>query len=210
MTIANAARALNLRARRRFPRARTLPNLLLMTDSRRLPDPRAALDRLPRGAAVVLRHYADDAGARDRLARALIPALRARGLRLLIAGDPRLAYEVGADGVHLPEWMVAVDGLATRRVRLRSRWIVTAACHSEHALRAAALIGADAAVLAPVFSTASHLDTPSLGAVRFTGLVRRSLIPVYALGGIDEAGARRIGDSGAVGIAGIGFAASGD
>ena len=62
----------------------------------------------------------------------------------------------------------------------------------------------DAAVLGPVFASASHPAAPSLGASRFAALVRASPLPVYALGGIDAAAAQRIARSGAVGIAAIG------
>ena len=66
--------------------------LWLFTDMVRLPDPFAAVSRLPRGAGVVLR---DDRDA-DRLAR----LCRARGLALVVAGDARLAARLGA-GLHL-------------------------------------------------------------------------------------------------------------
>lgn len=208
MTIANAARALNLRAAARHPRARALPPLIMMTDDTRLPDPVAALAGLPRGSAVILRHYGDGLAtpARLRLARTLAQACRHRGLRLLVAASPRLAAAVGAAGVHLPEWMAAASTLAART--RRPGWIVTAACHSEAALVRAARLGVDAALLAPVFPTASHPHAPVLGTVRFARIAHRSPIPVYALGGVNEAGARRLAGSGAAGIAGIGFATS--
>ncbi len=199
MTIANAARALNLRSAARHPRARDLPPLILMTDEARLPDPVAALAGLPRGSAVILRHYGDgvSASARLRLARDLARTCRRRGLRLLVAASPRLAAAVGAAGVHLPEWMVAAGTLAARM--RRPGWIVTAACHSEAALMRAARLGADAALLAPVFPTASHPHAPALGAVRFARIAHGSPIPVYALGGVDAAGARRLAGSAAAG-----------
>ncbi|MBE0530944.1 MAG: hypothetical protein IH626_08955, partial [Rhodospirillales bacterium] len=37
--------------------AHRLPLLILVTDEARLPDPAAAIRRLPPGAAVILRHY---------------------------------------------------------------------------------------------------------------------------------------------------------
>ncbi|MFM2128729.1 MAG: hypothetical protein RL477_275, partial [Pseudomonadota bacterium] len=136
-----------------------------------------------------------------RLAR----ACRQRGLILIVAGDARLARAIGAAGLHLPEWMARRNGLATRRARAPGM-ILTVACHSAPALRKAQRIGADAALLAPVLPTASHPGAPCLGALRFAALARGARLPVYALGGIDEKGARRIRDSGAAGIAGIGFA----
>ena len=76
-----------------------LPPLWLFTDSRRLPDPRPAVARLPRGlAGVVLRH--DGEPGRAALGRDLARICRARRLALVVAGDVRLAAALGA-GVHL-------------------------------------------------------------------------------------------------------------
>jgi thiamine-phosphate pyrophosphorylase len=213
MTIASVARSLKRQAMRRHPRAAHLPALLLLTDARRLTDPLPVLSRLPRGAAVVLRDYAPERGTTSRAAAALHVrrACRARGLRLIVAGDVRLALQIGADGLHLPEWMLKRGDSAARRAThpalRRPGFIITAACHSRRALHAAARLGADAAVLAPVFATPSHPASPALGAVRFARLVRAAGIPVYALGGIGARTVRRLTGSGATGIAGIGFAA---
>lgn len=211
-TIANAARALKLRAARRRPGAaalRALPALLLLTDSERLADPVPVLARLPRGAGVILRDYDGTAGdaLRRNKARALARACRLRGLRLFVAGDARLARAIGAFGLHLPEWMVRRQPVAVAP-RMRGRLVVTTACHSAAALRRASRFGADAALLAPVLPTASHPGGRVLGPLRFAHLVRTARLPVFALGGIDAEGARRIGGSGAAGIAGIGFAAA--
>ncbi len=174
------------------------PRLALMTDENRLPDPTAAIRALPPGSLVILRHY--DAPGRAALARRLAMLCKSRRLRFLVAGDWRLAARVGADGLHLPENMAKKGpGPWSRR-----RWIVIAAAHSGRALFRAAWAGAGAALLAPVFPTASHPGRPALGAVRFAALVRRSPIPVYALGGIGPGTARRLKGTGAAGFAGIG------
>ena len=106
--LANCARALSRRANRgQGSRAwrPALPPLLLMTDQDRLGDLQdqllPAVAALPGDAGVILRHR--DPAARARLAAALAPVCRARGLVLLIAGDGSLAARVGAAGVHLPE-----------------------------------------------------------------------------------------------------------
>ena len=88
------------------------------------------------------------------------------------------------------------------------RWL-TAAAHGRAGLVRAARAGARAALLSPVFPTASHPGAPTLGPVRFAGLVRASPLPVYALGGIDARRARRLAGTGACGLAGVGaFAAA--
>lgn len=207
-TITNAARALKLRAARKCPARRRLPALVLLTDRIRLADPRPVLTRLPRGSAVILRDY--DGAQAHQEAAALVRRCHRLGLKLIVAGDLRLAQAIGADGLHLPEWMVRRAGLAARVHRWRPGFLVTAACHSAQALRRAARLGADAALLAPVLATASHPSAVTLGPLRFAGLVRRCPIAVYALGGMDGAGARRIKGSGATGIAGIGFAVGPD
>jgi len=127
-----------------------LPPLLLITDAQRLPDPAGAAERLPSGSAVLLRDY--DMVARDALAFELAEVARRRDVKLLIAGNPALAIRVGAAGIHLPE---ARAGEAWHW-RHRRQWLITIAAHSRQALRQAAMCGADAALLSPVFATASR------------------------------------------------------
>ena len=88
--------AANLKRRAKTYSAQEVPAIWLMTDELRLPDPEAAMAALPRGAAVILRHY--DAGDRAALAKRLALLCRQRGIALLIAGDWRLAAAVGAAG----------------------------------------------------------------------------------------------------------------
>ena len=193
------ARRLNSIARARTSEGRILPPLILMTDVLRLAEPAAAVSALPAGSAVILRHY----GAPDRgtLARRLVALCRRVRVRLLIAADARLAAEVGADGLHLPEALARRGAGPWRR---RPDWIVTAAAHSPAALRRAAAAGADAALLAPVFPTSSHPEAPAIGLSRFAAWCRESPLPVYALGGVSGAAARRLIAAGAAGLAGTG------
>ena len=191
-TLAEAAASLKQAA------GSSLPALVLMTDDERLADPFPAARALPAGSAIILRHYG--APERASLARRLAEVARRRGLLLLVGEDPALARRVGAAGVHLPERAIGRAGM----VRWHRDWLITAAAHSQTALRAAAAAGADAALLSPIFATASHPGARPLGLHRFAALARQSPLPVYALGGIDRARAQLLQGSGAVGIAGIG------
>jgi thiamine-phosphate pyrophosphorylase len=160
----------------------SVPPLWLFTDSRRLPDPRAAVAHLPRGlAGVVFRH--DNDPNRAALGRDLARICRARRLALVVAGDVRLAAALRA-GVHLRggHW----PGL------LRPRGFVTSSAHGFADLRRAARAGASLAFLSPVFATASHPGAPALGPTRWSGLARQSPITVAALGGIDGTSVRRL------------------
>lgn len=193
-SLAKAATALKRAARGNSG----LPALLMMTDEQRLPDPCPAAHALPAGSGIVLRHYDDP----DRLAlgRRLAAICRRRGLLLLVAGDPRLALRLGADGVHLPEHRAAACTTA-RRLGLA---VITVAAHSETAVRRAARLGADAVLLSPVFATRSHPGAPTLGPWRFARLAGSSEIAVYALGGMTADTARRLKGSRAAGVAAIG------
>jgi thiamine-phosphate pyrophosphorylase len=202
-TLTKAAANLKRRAQKRG--GKELPAAWLMTDDKRLPDPASALAALPRGSAVILRHY--DAPGRAQLARKLAAACRRRGLMLLIAGDWRLAAAVGAAGVHLPEHQ-ARRGLAPGgRLWCRAR-LLTAAAHGHRALRRAEALGAAAAILAPIFKTASHPGRASLGTARAAALIRTAGIPVIALGGVTAATVNGLRATGCAGIAGVGFAVS--
>ncbi len=175
-----------------------LPPLMLMTDEIRLPDPAAAARKLPRGCAIIVRHR--DGASRERLARQLKPIVRARDLLLLISEDAELAVRIGADGLHLPERQAS---RASHWKALRPRWLITAAAHSEQGVAGAARSGAGAVLLAPVFPTLSHPGRKSVGVVRARLLAARAQIPVYALGGINPANARRLAGSRFAGIAAI-------
>ncbi len=182
-----------------------------MTDPGRRADPLAVVAALPPGAAVILRHYQDP--DRRNLAHDMAAICRRTGVVLIVAGDARLAREVGAGGLHLPEWQ-ARRGPRHWRAWRRPGWLVTAAAHSPAALMNAREAGAAAALLSPVFSSLSHpaKENRPLGPLRFTRLAHESPLPVYALGGMDGIRglrSRRLKHSGAAGIAGIGWAKEG-
>lgn len=169
-----------------------LPALYFFTDPARTPDPEAIAARLPRGSAVVYRHFG--APERARRARRLARLCRARGLFLLIAADPELAARVGADGVHWPE---------SRLQSGRCARLVTASAHSSLGAARAAAAGVDAIVLGPVFPTRSSAGRRVLGPFRASQIARAAGVPVVALGGINaQTGAHLIG-RGFAGIAAV-------
>jgi thiamine-phosphate pyrophosphorylase len=178
---------------------KTLPRLFFFTDPTRVADLQSVARRLPRGAGVVYRAF----GAPDAVeqGRRLVRIARRRGLMLLAGADAQLAARIGADGVHLPE-------RAARRAiglkRARPGWIVTSAAHSAPAIVRGRRARADAVFVSPVFASASPSAGRPLGPLRFAQLARGARLPVFALGGIDGATARRIVRSGAAGFAAVG------
>jgi thiamine-phosphate pyrophosphorylase len=171
-----------------------LPALFFFTDPERIPDPVSAARRLPRGTAVVYRHF----GAADRAAtaRSLAEVSRALGLVLLIAGDPDLARRVGADGVHWPE-----QRLPARRGS--DAHLITASAHSAAGVARAAAFHADACILAPVFPTRSKSGRRPLGLFRASQLARAAPLPIIALGGVNARTARLLAGRGFAGFAAV-------
>ncbi len=131
------------------------------------------------------------------LAREAVALCHAHGARLLVNGEPSLALASGADGVHL-------DGRRLRDLGERPPLgLVGASCHDATQLAEAAAKGVDFAVLSPVAETASHPQAVPLGWARFRALSDEATLPVYALGGLDEADLADAWAHGAQGIAAI-------
>jgi 8-oxo-dGTP diphosphatase len=174
---------------RRFPaanlpilKAAILPRILLVT-----PEPEddagflGGLEQsLLRGVKLVqFRAKSRSGHGFVRLAAAALACCRAHGARMLLNGDPAIAREIDADGLHLPS--AALARLARRPVP--DDMLFSVACHSSNELLEARRLQADLALLGPVLATDTHPETQPLG----WGLAAewRTLAgcPVYALGG---------------------------
>lgn len=131
----------------------------------------------------------------EKLAAEVLRLAHAHGAKVLINADIELARRMGADGVHLTAAQLLQLG---RRPELA--W-VGASCHTAQELRAAETLGADFAVLGPVFATPTHPDAVLLGWDGFAALARGALIPVYALGGLKPAMLYAARERGAHGLA---------
>ncbi len=177
-----------------------LPRIWLMTDDTR-GDAATAMARLPAGAAVIFRHYAHT--EREALGAALRELARRRRLIFLVAGDPRLAARLHADGFHAPQRLA--HRIAAARWLL-PRGIVTMAVHDAPGLAAARRYRPDSILISPAFATASHPGAVALGPVRFAALAQAAPMPVIALGGMSASALTRLKDARPHGFAGIGFA----
>jgi 8-oxo-dGTP diphosphatase len=134
-----------------------------------------------------------------RLATACLARTRGAGAQLLINTRHDLVEELDLDGVHLTAAQLAQ--LGERPVGPR-RWLA-ASCHNAAELQLAQSLNADFAVLGPVAATPSHAGQAPLGWPAFTTLCAAATLPVYALGGMNEADLAIALESGAQGIAGI-------
>jgi len=187
------------RARRGAGQRRpALPAVWLMTDERiATADLLRAAARLPRGSAIILRHYTLEPKERRALFDQLKAIARQRRCLILLAGDPAEALAWGADGHHGRTPSAARYNHASRR------WLHSAPAHNIAELAAAWEAGADAALLSPLFATRSHPGGASLGPAGFAALARRAPLPVIALGGVHPRHARLVRRLGAAGYAAI-------
>lgn len=156
--------------RRRQP----LPTLWLMTDPRFGRGLLDAVRRLPFRSGVIFRHYDLDPSDRRRLYRKVAHVCRQRGHILLLAGDARLAVHWRADGFH-------------QRTTGPRKLVHTAPVHDRRELKEARRTGADAVLISPLFTTASHPGASALGLASFSLLAHQAKgMDVIALGGMSR------------------------
>jgi thiamine-phosphate diphosphorylase len=160
----------------------------------------AALDAVGAGVAIQLRDKRRPQALRERLGHAIRERTRAHDALLFVNspdGDPTLARDVGADGVHLPDGIL-VDAISLVGLR------VARSAHDSDGLRRARDEGAAFATLSPVL-TSPGKGRP-LGWDRFEAAAEASRLPVAALGGMyatDAGEARRRGAAAVATIRGV-------
>ncbi|MFT6662211.1 MAG: thiamine-phosphate pyrophosphorylase [Maricaulis maris] len=180
-------------------RACALPPLLALTDPQRQPDPVKLVEMLPLGSAIIYRHF----GHPDRLAiaRATVAVASELGIPVLVSSDLGLAYSSAAAGVHWPERMLP----AAARARARGcRLLFSASAHAPMTLFRAKQAGLDAVLVSTVFASASPSAGTAMGPQALAAWARRTPVPVYALGGINQKTANRLTGLGISGLAAVG------
>lgn len=192
-----ALAATNLHAERQRP-CRLAP-LILMTDPERLPNPVAAASKLPKGAAVIYRHFG--AKNREAISRTLRQVTFSRGQQLLIGNDPELALETGADGVHFKR--TADLALPAQWRKRCPDWIITMAGLKEDGAYNGEMTALDAVFISSIFPSQSPSAGTPIGLQGLQDACRELPVPVIALGGINAKNASSLSGSGAYGLAGI-------
>ncbi|HHL42365.1 MAG TPA: GNAT family N-acetyltransferase, partial [Hellea balneolensis] len=175
-----------------------LSPFVAMGDPTRMDDICQAAQGLPRGAALVYRHF----GAHDKLktARKLKSICDDKGLQFLIGADIELAGVCGAHGVHLPQKDMQ-KAAALRSAN--SEWVLSCAVHDKAAIQKANALPFDGVMLSSVFASESPSAGVPLGISGFQSLAQFSRHPVLALGGITPKNAHEIEHTQAAGLAGV-------
>ncbi|HLZ93843.1 MAG TPA: thiamine phosphate synthase [Candidatus Dormibacteraeota bacterium] len=144
--------------------------------------------------ATMIQLRAPDKTARD-VEREAVRLKAESKLPVIVSARCDIALAAGLDGVNLPENDISV---ADARRLLGSRWI-SRSVHSPDAEAA----GAGYVIFGPVWPTASHPGRPAHGLEALKGIVRRSDIPVIAIGGVTAKRVAEVLEAGAAGYASI-------
>ena len=138
---------------------------------------------------------------RVALLRELVAVGKSHGARVTVHVDVAAARAAGAGGVHLP----AGGSPAAARQVLGAAALIGISAHDYADIVHAETEGADYVTLSPIFASASKPGYgPALGVDELADLAAKSLIPVLALGGIDDRNAAACLAAGAAGVAVMG------
>ncbi len=159
-------------------RCHPVPRVVLLSDARNDHRLESAISRLPRGSALVFRHYHLPPVARRARFEVLRRLCVRRGVLVITAGEAR-------------GWRADGHYGAPQELR-RPAGLHLATVHSLAEIGAAVRARASAILLSPVHPTRSHPGAPVLGPLRFLMLAQRSPLPVIALGGMTKRRAARL------------------
>jgi thiamine-phosphate pyrophosphorylase len=179
---------------------RSLKATLVGLSDPRAGDPLAFPAHLPARSWLILRHY--DHPDRASLAKSLKSLCRARRIDLLIGDDFDLAVTLRV-GLHLREKTARAAPTRLRLWQKKTGRRLSVAAHGANALRVGWKIGADAALLSPLFATNSHPNIKPMGLLTFRRLCGKSPLPIIALGGITARSVRALNLRKLKGIAAI-------
>jgi thiamine-phosphate pyrophosphorylase len=155
------------------------------------------------GSAIQLRERDLDTRSQLDLTREIRGLIQSSGTKLLINDRADIAAVGKTDGVHLRETSLPVP--AARRIVGTDRLIGVSA-HSVDGVAQAEALGADFAVLGPIYETPSKREYgPPLGLQVLERACRRVRIPVFAIGGMSASRASEVRRAGAFGLAVISY-----
>ena len=181
-----------------------LKGIYVITDKKLIPRDRfiETVEKAIRGGAKIIQLREKDTPEEEiiKLGKKLLKITRKYGIPLIINDSPKLAREIGADGIHLgkddPE-------ISEARSILGDEAIIGVSCYGdiERGLRAE-MEGADYVALGTPFFTPTKPDRKSTPFEVLREAKRRiTKIPVFAIGGITKENAQSVLETGVDGIA---------
>lgn len=180
-----------------------LHGLYAITDTHLIPRERfgVTVEAAVRGGATMVQLREKDAAPEEvkRLGQEILAVTRRYGALLIINDHPKVAQEIGADGVHVGRDDPPV---AEARALLGPQAIIGASCYGdiERAV-AAEQAGADYVAFGTPFPSPTKAKRTDISLEIFQTAKQRVRVPVFAIGGITSANATQVIDAGADGIA---------
>ena len=130
-----------------------------------------------------------------RTARAMRSITAGSNTKLIINDDPKLAADIGADGVHLGQNDM---GYAEARALVGERALIGLSTHNLDQVRAACALKPDYIGVGPVFATPTKkIADPVIGLSGMSEMLRTATVPAVAIGGINLENLDRVVKSGA-------------
>ena len=181
-----------------------LKGLYVITDKKLIPRDRfiETVEKAIQGGAKIIQLREKDTPEEEiiRLGKELLKITRKYGIPLIINDSPKLAVEVGADGVHLGK---DDPGIIEARRLLGSEVIIGVSCYGEieRGLRVERE-GADYLAFGTPFFTPTKPDRkPTPLEVLKEAKRKIKTIPIFAIGGITKENAQSVLETGVDGIA---------
>jgi len=143
-----------------------------------------------------LRAKSHDLATIRRVAESILPLCRAAGVPFILNDFPKLAAELGADGVHIGQ----DDGpLSQAREIMGPNKLIGRSTHSLDQARAALAEGFDYIGFGPLFPTPTKLGRPGIGLEDIIAMEHEvgSRIPAFCIGGIKRTNLRKVLTAGA-------------
>ena len=170
-----------------------------MSDPARTGDVAEAVAGLPKGCALIYRHFGE--GQRAIIARALRQVTHDNAQQLLIGGgDVELAMAVKADGVHFKR-DAALSG--PHKLRAENKQIIITMAGLKTGKYRASLSCLDGLFISSIFPSQSPSAGEAIGTEALKARCEVLPVPIFALGGITAKTAPQLLGSGASGLAAI-------
>lgn len=139
--------------------------------------------------AIQLREKDLDDVALFKLAKPISDLCRTNNAYLFMNTNVKVAMDIGATGIHLPDTDVSVDKV---KAELDSDVLIGCSIHGVDAAKKREIQGADFITYSPIYPTVNKPQYgPAVGIKNLEKLVKQVSLPVFALGGITSA---RVGE----------------
>ena len=177
---------------------KNLPKMFFFTDRKKFADIFETISALPKNTAIIIREYDLSADQRLVFAQKVITVAKKKKLKVLVGKDYDLARKIGADGVHFSDRDQKV--IAKNK---NHKMLLSYSCHSSASIIKSKKLNADLVFYSPIFMSTSHPDQRPAGLCALRKFVMKSVVPVYALGGVNENNIKSLINAGVAGVGGI-------